>query len=899
MTEAFRPDFVLRYFGSARRNIAALAALLFLGLAVPGNAFAQQLPSPHTYASRVDAAGRVVGTISPDPDGTGPLHHAAVRTTFDAAGRVVKVERGELLSWQPETVLPAAWSGFTVSMTVETTYDPADRKLLETSKGADAVAVSQNQNSYDIRGNLECTARRMNPAQYSSPPASACNVGTEGTYGSDRVTRRYYDDGNRLLQIRVAVGTGDEQASETYEYTNNSKRRSIVDGNGNKSSLTYDEYDRLKRWTFPSTSRPAAFDDSNVRSALLSMGSSNAADYEEYGYDGNDNRASLRKRDGSTLTYQYDPLNRLSIKIVPSRAGLSSAQTRDVHFDYDLRGHMLKARFDSLSGEGITNSYNGFGDLIGMTVAMSGLTGSLAFVNDPDGQRIEITHPDNQKFTYARDGVGRVDSIYEGVNQVATGLLVDTAYDWRGLLDTMRRSTSGRGFLADFTYDPAERLASIANDAVAPDNDLTIGQTVNPAGQIISQTRSNDSYSWNGSVAVDRSYTANGLNQYTSAGTASFTYDPNGNLTSDGSTTFVYDVENRLVSATGAKTALLVYDPLGRLFETSGGTSGVTRFLYDGDELMAEYNGSGAIVRRYVHWDKIDDPVVQYESASIGAAARQFLMPDERGSIAGLFYDDGQSRAKNNYDEYGIPGSGNHGRFQYTGQAWVPELGMYYYKARLYSPTLGRFLQTDPVGYDEDFNLYAYVANDPINNRDPTGAVCTPCIGRAFERAGRRYVVAGVTSQVDSPLPGPADAAAIAIGVGTTGLLLWDVGSAIFREDEAPEESEKPKNPAPQEVQDKIPEDWGEGGPDDDGKGWKWSKPGSKTDGVRWSPGNKNAPEGQNNRGPNIKVTSGGRRLTQGGEPSTSPKPSRENDTHIPDKEWIRWEDWNRRTGGY
>lgn len=51
--------------------------------------------------------------------------------------------------------------------------------------------------------------------------------------------------------------------------------------------------------------------------------------------------------------------------------------------------------------------------------------------------------------------------------------------------------------------------------------------------------------------------------------------------------------------------------------------------------------------------------------------------------------------AVNKYDEYGIPGN-NAGRFEYAGQAWLPELGMYYYKARMYSPTLGRFMQTDP-----------------------------------------------------------------------------------------------------------------------------------------------------------------------------------------------------------
>jgi len=59
--------------------------------------------------------------------------------------------------------------------------------------------------------------------------------------------------------------------------------------------------------------------------------------------------------------------------------------------------------------------------------------------------------------------------------------------------------------------------------------------------------------------------------------------------------------------------------------------------------------------------------------------------------------------------------------FGYTGQAWLPSLGLWYYKARMYEPELGRFLQPDPIGYDDSPNLYAYVLNDPINLIDPLG----------------------------------------------------------------------------------------------------------------------------------------------------------------------------------
>ncbi len=104
----------------------------------------------------------------------------------------------------------------------------------------------------------------------------------------------------------------------------------------------------------------------------------------------------------------------------------------------------------------------------------------------------------------------------------------------------------------------------------------------------MTRTASNDAYASNTALNVNRSYAVNGLNQYTSAGPATFTYDANGNLTSDGSMSLVYDAENRLVSTSGAKVAALSYDPLGRLFHTVGG--GVTmQFLYDGDELDEEH----------------------------------------------------------------------------------------------------------------------------------------------------------------------------------------------------------------------------------------------------------------------------------------------------------------------
>ena len=479
--------------------------------------------------------------------------------------------------------------------------------------------------------------------------------------------------------------------------------------------------------------------------------------YETWTYDGNSNMTQYRTRAGVTLSCTIDNRNRDTFCDW-------SDSTPDVTKTYDAAGRVL-----SISNSVATSafSYDSSNQMLSESITISGLTGAktVAYTYDADGNRASLTDPSGSVIAYSYTARGQVASIVaDGPPPLAT-----FAYDIAG------RSTSRtleNGITSTYAYDADERLTSLTHGSVetltytydAMHRRTGEARSSAPArtfgydltGQLIAVNQSTGNATFAYDAVGNRTivtgapgagnYTANNLNQYTTAGgVGALTYDANGNLATGGGWTYTHNGNSRLVGVAGPGSVTATFGRDGRNREVKRTINGTTTYLiYDDWNLVAEYNSAGSLTTRYIHGPRVDEILAKVTTSSTPGST--YPLEDGLGSTIAVTSPTGAVLERIGYtDAFGtpsfrsasgtaLPGTTTGTRFLFTGREWLSQVGLYDYRNRVYSAELGRFLQTDPIRFSAgDVNLYRYVANNAVNLVDPSGLYPGQSLRKAWD----------------------------------------------------------------------------------------------------------------------------------------------------------------------
>jgi RHS repeat-associated protein len=225
------------------------------------------------------------------------------------------------------------------------------------------------------------------------------------------------------------------------------------------------------------------------------------------------------------------------------------------------------------------------------------------------------------------------------------------------------------------------------------------------------------------------------LNQYSRFDQWGLAYDKNGNLTQKGTQKMYFDFRNQAVRVTdGSTTNENKYDALGRRLQkivTAGSQSKTENYYYAGHQVIEVRDGSDQVKRQFIYGNGIDD-VIRMDAYNGSTITPYYFHTNAIGSTTAVTDANGQVVERYRYSLYGMPtfmdAAGNvilkstiGNNILFQGREYEPETNFYYFRARHLDPIMGRFLQTDPMGYADSMNLYQAFNMNGVNFIDPMG----------------------------------------------------------------------------------------------------------------------------------------------------------------------------------
>jgi RHS repeat-associated protein len=478
-----------------------------------------------------------------------------------------------------------------------------------------------------------------------------------------------------------------------YSFDNMNRLQQITDPIGGLTPMTYDANGNLKTVRDPRTvgTHTYGYDSRN----RLQTYTDPLTHSQSYVYDGLNNLTQYTDRKGQITLYGYDPLNRLHT--------ITYQDGSTVTITWDTGNRPIQA-VDSANG---TIGWQ-FDDLdrLKQETTPQGVVNYTYYDND---LRQSMTAANQAQQFYCYDVANRLMAIVTGACSAPTTTLVAYVYD-----NANRRTsvTLPNGMVEAYGYDAANELKTTTYKSAAGISQGSITYGLDTNGRRFSRASTIDT----GGISASPATSYNADNEIINFNGSNYIYDLNGNLTSDGTNTYTWNARNQLVSISGGVSASFAYDAMGRRqSRTVGGAT--VQFLYDGINVVRESSPS-ATIADYLTGLNVDEVYSRTDSSGTMS-----YLTDGLGSVIKLATSAGALSTSYSYDPYGkttTSGAVSANPFQYAGRE-NDGTGLYYYRARYYSPKLGSFISEDPIGLAAGINTYAYVGGDPISLTDPDG----------------------------------------------------------------------------------------------------------------------------------------------------------------------------------
>ncbi len=444
-------------------------------------------------------------------------------------------------------------------------------------------------------------------------------------------------------------------------------------------------------------------------------------------YDNMGNLVTKKDPNGNSVTYSYDALNRLTKKTYPD--------STSANIGYDKNGRRVSL---SNADSSATVTYDSRNRMTSESWTITGSPFSMSYTYDSVGNPASVTYPDGTTVTSSIDSLNRANTVKKGAATLATltyrpdglvstisygnGVLTTYSYDSRARTTRIKVERSGNSLLdLNYGYDATSNVVSIGTESYSYDHLNRLTYSSGPWGAIQYGYNSVGDRLWI-KEGSNTTYTYGAYNRLLAAGSTSFTYDNNGNLKSktSGGTTYehFYDYENRLTKIMQGTSTLgtYTYDALDSRVKRVEGTS-TSFYLNRGVSVVYEKLGNS-----HLDFVLIGDQIIAKLSGNNEFYFHQDILGGTRLVTKGT-----QTDFSTNYKPFGpqYGATGIDPVYKYTGQQHDAATGLYYYGARYYDISLGRFVSRDPASSQasdpQSSCPYAYAQNNPETFSDPTG----------------------------------------------------------------------------------------------------------------------------------------------------------------------------------